>query len=484
MLGPLIKKELSEKLVDSRFAVTSLLCIIVMPLGMYVSCQDYERRLADHRDASQAYRERFSDEMSAFVEVQGFRPPSALSVFALGLDAFIPDKIVTARSGRFHSVKEPVTSSPGSLLFGRTDYLFYVTFVLSLAALTMTFDSIAGEKEAGTLKLMISHAVSRRSIVLSKIIGNYVSILLPFVVSLMVALLFLEGSSVISLGSTSLWTSLLALIAVTMLYLFVMTCLGVWVSTQRHHSINALIVAFFVWTLLTLAIPKISPMMARVLYPIKSPDAINSAKGIVIEDFENELDRKRLLLFRRCHDEFDTPRPDRDRWPASTEAGKKALAKYGKEATLLEQAFQRRITDSIQKIERDDQRQRNRQFRIAINISRISPVSCFVYVVSRIAGTGVTEPLNFVRNAARFQTEVNAAIYEQYDMKMYPGASLGGDAKSGFDPARARTPVMTYRYATLAQALGNSWVDILLLGCGGVLFYGTAYRGLQNYDVR
>ena len=286
MLGPLIKKELSEKLVDSRFAVTSMLCIIVMPLGMYVSCQDYERRLVDHRDASQSYRERFADEMGPFVEVQGFRPPSDLSVFALGLDAFIPDKIVTSRSGRFHSVKEPVTSSPGSLLFGRTDYLFCVTFVLSLAALTMTFDSIAGEKEAGTLKLMISHAVSRRSIVLSKIIGNYVSILLPFVVSLMVALLFLELSSVISLGSSSLWISLLALIAVTMLYLFVMTCLGVWVSTQRHHSINALIVAFFVWTLLTLAIPKISPMIARVLCPIESPVAINSAKRNEIEDLE------------------------------------------------------------------------------------------------------------------------------------------------------------------------------------------------------
>ncbi len=43
---------------------------------------------------------------------------------------------------------------------------------------------------------------------------------------------------------------------------------------------------------------------------------------------------------------------------------------------------------------------------------------------------------------------------------------------------------MVYRYATLAQALGNSWVDLLLLGCGGILFYGTAYWGLHNYDVR
>ena len=111
-------------------------------------------------------------------------------------------------------------------------------------------------------------------------------------------------------------------------------------------------------------------------------------------------------------------------------------------------------------------------------------MSCFVYVVSRVAGTGVAEPLNFVRNAARFQAEVNAAIYEQYDMKMYPGRISTEDPKPGFDPAKQRAPVMTYRYATLAEALGNSWVDILLLGCGGILFCGTAYRGLHNYDVR
>ena len=111
-------------------------------------------------------------------------------------------------------------------------------------------------------------------------------------------------------------------------------------------------------------------------------------------------------------------------------------------------------------------------------------MSCFVYVVSRIAGTGVTEPLNFVRNATRFQAEVNAAIYQRYEMKSYPGGNTLGEAKSGFDPAQERAPVMVYRYATLAEALGNSWVDILLLGCAGILFYGTAYRGLHNYDVR
>lgn len=37
MLGMLIKKEITETVLDFRFVIVTLLCVVLIPLGMYVS---------------------------------------------------------------------------------------------------------------------------------------------------------------------------------------------------------------------------------------------------------------------------------------------------------------------------------------------------------------------------------------------------------------------------------------------------------------
>jgi len=44
MLGILIKKEIIETILDLRFVIVTLLCVVLIPLGMYVSIKDYEQR--------------------------------------------------------------------------------------------------------------------------------------------------------------------------------------------------------------------------------------------------------------------------------------------------------------------------------------------------------------------------------------------------------------------------------------------------------
>jgi len=486
MLKTLIRKEITETILDLRFWIVTTLFLVLIPMGMYVSRKDYERRLANYQQEHQMYRQHYGKDVGAYVQAQGFRPPSMLSIFALGLDPFMPDKAVTSRSGLVRAAKEPGIDNPESLLFGKADYLFNVSFIVSLAALIFTFNRISGEREKGTLRLMISYSTRRGEILLAKIVGNYLVLLAPFIIALLAALIILNTSSAISIWSSRFWLALLAIIFITLLFMLVMVSLGICVSTLTHGSIASIMMLFLVWVMAVLGIPKMSPMIAEAIYPIESRNVVDLAQRIAREDIEREFNEKKSDLFKRCRTEFGVTHGGISSHP-STEAEKKAYAKYDQEVVALENECQRRIADAIRKLEQDYSNKRNVQASLAVNLSRVSPVSCYTYLVSGLAGTGPAESDKFIENAERFQEQVKAAIYDNWITKTY---RLGGSSASssdvveGFDRSKASVPDMKYEYTTMAEVLREGWIDILLLFVFTILFFAVAFWRFNKYDVR
>ena len=486
MLKTLIRKEVTETILDLRFWIITALFLILIPLGMYVSLKDYERRLANYQQEHQMYRQHYGEDIGASVEAQGFRPPSMLSIFALGLDPFMPDKAITSRSGLVRAAKEPGIDNPESLLFGKADFLFNVSFIVSLAALIFTFNRISGERERGTLRMMISGSIRRGEILLAKIIGNYLVLLVPFVIAFLAALIILNTSSAISFRLSGLWPALLVVILITLLFMLVMVSLGICVSTLTHGSIASIMMLFLVWVMAVLGIPKLSPMIAEAVYPIESRNVVDLAQRIAREDIEREFNEKKNDLFKRCRTEFGVTHDGVSTRP-SGEAEKKAYAKYDQEVVAVENECQRRIADATRKLEQDYRNKRNVQASLAVNLSRISPVSCYTYLISGISGTGTAEPDKFTKNAERYQEQVKTAIYDNYISKTY---RLGGSSAStsnrvdGFDSSKASIPDMKYEYTTMAEVLRAGWIDILLLFMFAILFFAVAFWRFNKYDVR
>jgi ABC-type transport system involved in multi-copper enzyme maturation permease subunit len=453
---------------------------------MYVSRKDYERRLANYQQEHGMYREHYGKDTGPSVEAQGFRPPSVLSIFALGLDPFMPDKAITSRSGLVRAVKEPGIDNPESLLFGKADFLFNVSFIVSLAALIFTFNRISGERERGTLRLMVSSSVRRGEILMAKILGNYIVLLVSFIVALLAALILLNPSSVIQVWSSGFWIALLVIIFITLLFMLAMVSLGICVSTLTHGSMGSIMMLFLVWVMAVLGIPKISPMIAEAVYPVESRDVVDLAQRIAREDIEREFNDKKSDMFRKYRQEFGVPGGGVTTSP-QTEAEKKAYGKYDEDVVAIENECQRSIADTIRKLEQDYRNKRNVQASLAVNLSRISPVSCYTYLISGLAGTGPASPDKFTENAERYQEQVKAAIYDNWILKTY---RLGGSRATsshkveGFDPSKASLPEMKYEYTTLAEVLRKDWVDILLLFFFNILFFAVAFWRFNKYDVR
>ena len=495
MLWILVKKEILETVLDLRFVVASLLCLVFFPLGMYVNRVDYEQRLSTYHREHQSYRDRYSDQMAIDVEVQGFRPPAVMSVFVSGLDAFVPDRVTTSSSGVFRATKEAGTTSPLSLLFGKADFLFNVVFLVSLAALIFTFNSITGEKEKGTLCLQVANSVSRGRILLAKIVGSYLALMVPFFLSLGIALLLLNASLSVSLGQAEVFRPVLALMAVTLLFVLCMVTLGVCLSTYSRHSSAVVVRLFLVWVILVLILPGASSMAAEAFLSVESEHVVRQKKRRLAESLNEEIDaaRKRIVqesfqrnglqLAEHGHNVIPEARPGED--PETAEErrmrdGRQAMEEATSEIFALVPLQQRRLATQLQQFEEDHRNRRNAQSGLALMFSRVSPVSCYAHIAAGICQTGIAEPENFIRNAQRFQRQTEQAVYGNY---IRWGLIRG--YKPGFDRKNPPPlPDMTYSYPPLLQVLTDAWPDLVMLCLFPLLFYALAHRRFMTYDVR
>jgi ABC-type transport system involved in multi-copper enzyme maturation permease subunit len=334
--------------------------------------------------------------------------------------------------------------------------------------------------------LIISGSVRRGEILLAKIVGNYVVLLVPFVIALLAALIILNTSPDIPVWSLGLWGVLLTITLITLLFMLAMVSLGICVSTLTHGSMASIMMLFLVWVMAVLGIPKMSPMIAEAVYPIESRNVVDLAARIAREDIEKEFNEKKSDLFKRCRAEFGVTGGGVTTSP-STEAEKKAYGKYDQEVGALDNECQRRIADAIRKLEQDYRNRRNVQASLAVNLSRISPVSCCTYLISGLAGTGPAEPDKFTENAERYQEQVKTAIYDNWILKDYRlggSRAMSSDKAPGFDPSKVSVPDIKYEYTTMAEALRAGWIDILLLFGFNALFFAVAFWRFNRYDVR
>jgi ABC-type transport system involved in multi-copper enzyme maturation permease subunit len=497
-------KEVAETVLDLRFVVATVLCVVLIPLGMYVSREDYEQRLAAYQRAHDTYRQRHGTPeppVTGREEAQGFRPPSVLSIFASGLDPFLPDTVATSHLSLFRTLKEAGAGSPQSLLFGKADLLFSVTFIVSLIALVFTFNCVSGEREKGTLRLMIANSVPRSRVLLSKIAGKYVALLVPFTLSILIALLVLGGSRSVSIGSPQVWPAFLLILLATLLFLLGMICLGICVSTFTRHSTGSIVLLFLVWTMFLFGVPKVSPMLAEILHPAESAGVIDFTKRMTRDEIEREFERtERDTIDVRWKAELEAVLSKREEGqarqiiaiqssgrevtvddPETNDRLRELAAKYVPEKARLATEYQTRIAAELKRIEEDYHNDRTVQFFAAMNFARLSPVSCYTYLVSGLCATGVTEPDNFVANARRFQGQMEQAFYGKAIWRL---GRLQGFVKE-FDRYQPPPfPDMIYHYPDLKEALQVHWPDLLLLGLFDVLFFSLAFMRFNRYDVR
>lgn len=487
-MSALIRKEILDTILSIRFVMATLLCVAIIPLGAYVNLKEYEQRLTDYQRSVKLYKDRSEGKISESFQASAYRPPSVLSIFSVGIEQLIPNKVVTSREGEIYTTNEHPITNPQSSLFGKVDLMFNVSFVLTLLAFIFTFNSISGEKEHGTLRSILSNPVPRSKIFLSKIAAGYIVLLIPFLVSIIIALILLNTWGNVSIFSVDIFPSFLVMLVVTLLFLLSMVLLGLLISALTHTSASSIISLIFVWAILVLFIPKISPMVAEVVHPLKSRQVLELEHSLIRQNIGAELVKQRRELYNKLAAQYGTDPYEGSYKQGADSTAKEANAAYLVGAKALESESEKEINAEIAKIDQEYKNRSEVQSNLATNLSRISPVSCYGYIISEIAATGVLEMKNFERQSEQFQQHVKETLYDRMSENVYNtgwgGTVTGWQYAPGFDPKKAPLPDLAYHHVTLSEALSPEMVDVVLLILFNLIFFAAGHAIFQRYDVR
>jgi len=474
----LVTREIQGAIIDFRFWVVLVLCVSIIPLSFYVSVRNYSQRLSDYRQEVQSYKDRA--QVNYDMVAEGIHPPSPLSIFSRGMDNKMPYKVLTSREGDY-KIEYAKPDNKKDLL-GEIDFAFIVSFVLSILAIVFTFSSISGDKENGLLRLVLSNPVFRKQVLMAKLIGNYVVFLVPFILSLLIALLVIYVSGIIPVFSKELFIPVLIMLGISLLFILVMFNLGLWISALARNSILSVNVLLLIWIVLGLVVPKISPIIGAAVYPVESTGVFESKKTLLCANIIKEQNKEEAGLYESLRAQI---RPKSEGISSDWIDLNKA---FDEQVKPIREKYEQQIISETQKLINDYIMRCNKQNNFAQNISRLSPINLINNLLSEFSATGYSEVDNFILQAKEFQSAVKQEIYDKFEYKIYrSGNSTMSSVKAlgGFKAQDAPIPMLdNYKQVGIAKVFQQNWIDIALLGFYCLLFFVCAFVSFLRFDVR
>jgi ABC-2 type transport system permease protein len=456
-------REIQDGLASRRFLSIFLLCCTLIPLSVIVNQQTVAAATAEVERARSEYELSLVGIASTdILEVKAFRFPPPLAGLAAGLDGELPTVATLDREGltlgRGQGVDNPVRS-----LFGAIDLLFIVKFVLSLVAIALSYDLISGEKELGTLRLILSHPVPRDSLLVGKILAAAVTLLLPFAVAALLSLLLLQlgGGQALSTGRT--WAEAILILLISALYLCAFVNLGALVSCLTRRSVSSMMVLLAIWAAWVAVIPQASGLLAEVISPAESTESFQLRKKLLQQD----IDRQRGVAMRPYFGREDY-----------AELREPIAARFDEELRRLET-----------RMEETFENQRRAQSRTALALASLSPAASLSFATTGLTGTGPETAVRFRRGLNDFQAALDRDLFAgTFVDRATPGEGSGGRAVGGFGIAKvvdlATLPRFEFQPPPLAEVVATLWPQVLMLLAFNGLFFALAYWRFRRYDVR
>lgn len=470
MLMTLIQKEMMHHILSVRFVALLVMCLLLVPLTLHINYRNYLQNQVNYQESlklsTAESEEKPPDAPDPDTEVSKlFLEPTPLSVFAKGLEESLPSYLGMTRNG----VKQGSMSlgeAPLSSALGNLDFLFVVSTVFSLLALLFTFDAVAGEKEAGTLRITLANALPRDMFLWSKLIGGYIIFVVPFLVSFLLGLLLLVSQG-FPLGESDLFLRVLSLTFVSLLYIGVFFAIGTVISTYLDNSKTALIVAFTVWVLAVLIAPRAGFLTAKLITPTRAIQSVYMEKTAIRNNLSAE---KEQVVVGKIIETLGT-----------SINFNKDMEKIKEIRAPIDAEYQQKFQEQVNKVERAYQREKKRQESIGETLSRITPTSSLIYLAMNLAETGKIKRNTYFQMGTRYYNQLEAAYFSEIADDQFATMARFTSSKPPEPKKLAPPPDMVE--TSLSDTLRHSVVDLLLLCFLAVVLTTVAFLKFFSLDI-
>jgi ABC-type transport system involved in multi-copper enzyme maturation permease subunit len=488
MLKTIITKEFLNNILNLRFMIGLVLCIIVTFACIIILSHDYRQEMADYNlrvNLQDEFLSNYAHRSTLFRMIPQQKPPERFRPLIIGISG---DENV-----------ESFDDNPLPILFPPFDFLFIVTIIMSLLAILFSYDAIAGERQSGTLRLVISNSISRTTILFGKFIGGTASLLIPFILSLLVGALYISVNPSIQWDGSA-WAEFGLLTAASITFITLFYLLGLMISTFSRYSATSILNCLFLWVLLILVIPNICPHISAQLCPIPSIKE-TERKNLEIErlslqvyrEYMDESKKKLKSYYGELWSEFESMEfGGRLKDFGRGSYGKAALqrAATDPEFKAMMDALSEEVGKTREKFRSirsqedvlwdDFHKKAAVQTKLAKNLACISPYANFIYIARDLTGTGLRSLEYFEQvkdeHGKQFWPYVNKKV--QQAMKKDPKFTWASFLDLGDYP----------RFEFKEEALKDKLTEVLpywgILVLFNVVFFAAAFAGFMRYDVR
>jgi len=466
MLRKLIKKEILENLSSSKFIITFSLCSFLIILSIITSLSNYKKELDDYNSAVILNRNNLLNQPT-YLALAGYgveinKQPELLSVFVYGLSGNLGKvaNINIARDPKL--IDSKFNNDPLLAIFGILDIFFVVKIILSLVLILFTYDLIVGEKERGTLKLILSNSVPYDKLILGKAIGSFISFVIPLLIPFLIGIIIILLFPGINLKQEDLIRTMLIFLSF-ILYLTVILFLSIFISVKSKKSSVCLLSLLFIWVLFIAVLPKLSVLIAHQIKEAPSIYAINSEKEAILHEIQGKA---QILSDKWRKENFDL-------WKSNPAEYMKRYKEYLK---IQQQDLTGEIQTRNATIEKDYQEIINEQRNIAIDFSRISPASTLMYCSMKLSRTDISEHEKFVQALhtykKAFTTWVNIKMIDNMDSQKMNNLDLSDMPEFNYNPTK------------LNSVLKSVIFDLTILLLFAIIFFIASYFSFLKYDVQ
>ena len=195
-----------------------------------------------------------------------FREEAPLAFFDPGVGAYAGTSLYLEGHRQNSASFGEARHATAMLSFGRLTPAAVLGLLLPLLIVAAGFASVSGEREKGTLPLILAQGATPAQIMAGKALGIGAAAVVAVLPIALVTATFVAGAG----GDQPSVARILALAATYAAYLAGWVLLTVWVSSRSASSRAALARLVAIWVVLCVAAPRLSASLANALHPIPS----------------------------------------------------------------------------------------------------------------------------------------------------------------------------------------------------------------------
>ena len=411
-----------------------------------------------------------------------YRRPTAMRIFVRGTGDTESGALRVASRNPVAPVLRDLQNTAVPL-FPPMDLVAFVGLIMSLMAIVFGYDTICGEKQRGTLRLTLSYSVPRHRILLSKWIGGYVTLTVPFLLTLIAAAAFVLLQAKVSLTAGQ-WTRLGVIVGFAMLYTAAMYSLSICVSCLTRRPEASVLILLTLWVVAVLAVPNLGPHVAGMLRPAAGAQEIESAREATSREIHERLVKRKMEAYDKEH-RFDLV----GRWSEGIDwrdwtQRKPYLLRWLYKLKCEKEAALENLAATA-RIDRHYGRHMDAQVALTRWLGRVSPFSCFAMAAAELAGTGAMEHTRYRSQVRDYQRTLCEYAYSEWIPLREEEIASEGERERDWRTHRLK-PVPEFHYVPPAAGEYARMVAIdagILAGVAMVLFM-LSYVAFLRYDVR